>query len=80
MRLFEQNSQFAKILIKRDQNATFTMRNGQDFLITRIFVPISRPNDIVTCGFQYPQCSTPNTGIQQNFHAAVPMTNNSTRS
>lgn len=80
MWLPKKNCQFAKILIECDEDAGFAMRNGQDFLVARIFIPISSPNNLMACGFQCPHRPVPYTSVQQDFHAAVPNTNNSTRS
>jgi len=45
-----QKRQCAEILIESDQHAAFSICQGQYLIVTRIFFPISGPNDIVTGG------------------------------
>ena len=70
MGLTPHHRQLTEVFVERDENPTFPMGQGQDFIITRISRPVSRPDNIVPCGFQRINGTTPDAGIKQKFHEA----------
>jgi hypothetical protein len=70
MGLTPHHRKFTEIFVERDENPTLSMGQGQDFIIARISRPVSRPDDIVPCGFQRIDRTTPDAGIKQEFHEA----------
>ena len=80
MGLTSHHRKLTKVFVERDENPTISMGQGQNFIVTRISRPVSRPDDIVSCGFQQIDGTTPDAGIKQNFHEADSRGRGSTRS
>lgn len=70
MGLASHHGQFAEVFVECDQNAILPIRKGQDLVITGIDRPVSCPDDIMACGFQWSDSTTPDAGIEQQLHEA----------
>ena len=70
MRKTSQDGKFTKILVQRYENSLIYMRAMEDFFVARIFLPIARPNDIVSCVPNFSLSRSPDAAIQQNLHRA----------
>ena len=78
MSLTTHHRQLTEVFVERDQNPTLSMGQGQDFIVAGISRPVSRPDDIVSCGFERIDRATPDAGIK--FHEAGSRGRGSTRS
>jgi hypothetical protein len=80
MRSIMDDGQFAKILVQSYQDSPLPMGPFKDFIIARVFLPISCPYHIMTRGPQFLDHSAPHTSIQEELHTPVPTTRGSTLS
>ncbi len=67
-------------LYRVSKQSLLPMRDRKYLSVPRIFRPVSRPDNIVTCGGNFRFCTTPYARIQKHFHADFPIMNGSTRS
>ena len=80
MRSIMDDGQFAKIFVQSYQNSPLPMGLFKDFIIARVFLPVSCPYHIMTCGPQFLDHSAPYASIQEDLHAPVPTRRGSTLS
>ena len=80
MRSIMDDGQFAKILVQSYQDSPLPMGPFKDFIIARVFLPISCPYHIMTGGPQFQDHSAPYASIQKDFHAPVSTRRGSTLS
>lgn len=64
VRLAAHDYELSEVLIQRDEDPLLTLRSSQDLIIAWIVGPSSRPNDIVTCGFDLLAGATPDAGVE----------------
>lgn len=62
-----EHGQFAEVFVKGDQHASFFRRLGEDGIVSRVFAPITAPDDIVSGCLQLLGCQPGDTRIQQDF-------------
>src|SRR5271157_91666 len=74
------HDELTEILVESDQNSTLGQSGCQDFFISWIFIPISRPNDVVASHPELVGCSTPDTCIKKQLHVPLSIVSNSIRS
>lgn len=67
------DSQFAEILIERDEYPVFRMRPGKYFDIAGITRPVTAPFDLVPEGGKLGDCAAPDATVKQKFQAASSM-------
>jgi hypothetical protein len=70
MRLTTDDGEFSEVFIKGDKDSSFLVRPGKNVIISWINIPRPRPDDIVSCGSQRINGTTPDAGIEQKFHEA----------
>ncbi len=68
VRLSQSDRQLSKVLVERDQNASFLVSQFKDLLVARVECPIARADDIVSCRSQHRSSPASHAGIQQEFH------------
>ncbi len=61
------DSEFAEILVERDENTPFSMGSLQDLRIAGVGAPVSCPFGIVTQLLKRCDCSSPHTRIEEDF-------------
>lgn len=69
--------QFPEILVQRHKDSFLVASDFDDLGVAWIFLPVSRPNCIVSGCEKLLQCSAPNAGIEDQFHEPVSSRNGS---
>ena len=70
MRLTMDNSEFPKVLIERNKHAPFSVSASKDFVIPRINIPGTSPDNIMAGSFENLAPTAPYAGIQEDLHEA----------
>jgi len=65
MRSSLHDGEFTEVLVQSDEQTPLSMRTREDLLIPRILGPISGPDHVMTCPFQYLSCAAPYAGVEQ---------------
>jgi len=74
------HGELTEILVESDENSTLGQRGCQDFFISWIFIPVSRPNDVVASHSELVGCTAPDACIKKELHTPLSIVNNSIRS
>ena len=81
MRVTQHDRELAEVLVQRDQDAAFSIRDGEYLLVSRIAFPVSRPDHIETSGGESLPSAAPDAGVEKELHADfLPMMKGSMRS
>lgn len=60
-----------KNLIQSDQDAPLVVCPGENLHISRIFIPMARPHDLMPCRTENFNRTTPDTGVEENLQVPV---------
>jgi hypothetical protein len=73
------HGELTEVLVKSDENSTLGQSRCQDFFISWIFIPVARPNDVVTSP-EHVGCTTPDACVEEELHVPLSIVSNSIRS
>ena len=60
--------QLAEVLIKRNEDSLLVAREDEEGFVTRIFGPVSDPDDVVPAGAKFRRGLPPYACVQQELH------------
>ena len=73
-------SELAEAFVERDENSILGQSHCQDFFISGIFIPVARPDDVVTAHPECVGCTTPDACVEEELHVPLSIVSNSIRS
>ena len=80
VRPFVDDSQLTEVFVQCYQDTLLTMGDGENLIISRILLPVTRPRDIVPSCPQLRYGTAPDAGIQEQLHPSPGTRRGSTRS
>ena len=72
--------ELTEVLVESDENSTLGQSRCQDFFVSGIFIPIARPNDVVTSHPEHIGCTAPDACVEEELHVPLSIVSNSIRS
>ena len=80
MRDSPDHGELTEILVECDEDSTLGKSGSQDLFISWIFIPISRPDDVMTLHPERVGCTTPDACVEEELHVPLSIVSNSIRS
>ena len=74
------HGELIEILVESDENSTLGQSGCQDFFISWVFTPVSRPNDVAATHPELVGCPAPDACIKKELHLPLSIVSNSIRS